>query len=207
MPGITEREKATPAMQQYYAAKEQYPDCIIFFRMGDFYETFCEDAEICARELEITLTSRGKMANGESIPLAGVPHHAVETYLGRMIQKGYKVAICEQIEDPKKAKGIVKRDVIRVVTPGTVIDASLLSSDSSRFLMALCENKAGEQIVGGKKARKENLSLGIAFLEISTGEFYATTIEVPDFLQKKEKDSQNFLYNSILAEISSFSPV
>jgi DNA mismatch repair protein MutS len=210
MTDITDREKVTPAMQQYYAAKEQYPDCIIFFRMGDFYETFCEDAEICARELEITLTSRGKMASGESIPLAGVPYHAVDTYLGRMIQRGYKVAICEQVEDPKKAKGIVKRDVVRVVTPGTVIDANLLSSDRSHFLMALCENKAGEQNEKGdrgKKARKENRSLGIAFLEVSTGEFYATTIEVPDSLQKKEKDYQDFLYNSILAEISSFSPV
>ena len=203
MTDITEREKATPAMQQYYAAKEQYPDCIIFFRMGDFYETFYEDAEICARELEITLTSRGKTTSGESIPLAGVPHHAVETYLGRMLQKGYKVALCEQIEDPKKAKGVVKRDVVRVITPGTVIDANLLSSDRSHFLMALCANKAE----GGKKVRREILSLGIAFLEISTGEFYATIIEVPDSLQKKEKDSQNFLYNSILAEISAFSPV
>ena len=202
-----EREKATPAMQQYYAAKEQYPDCIIFFRMGDFYETFYEDAEICARELEITLTSRGKMINGDPIPLAGVPHHAVETYLGRMIQKGYKVALCEQTEDPKKAKGVVKRDVVRVITPGTVIDANLLSSDRSRFLMALCENKAGEQDDGGRKVRRERRSLGIAFLEISTGEFYATTIEAPDLLQTKEKDCENFFYNSILAEISAFSPV
>jgi len=207
MADITEREKATPAMQQYYAAKEQYPDCIIFFRMGDFYETFYEDAEICARELEITLTSRGKTTNGESIPLAGVPHHAVETYLGRMIQKGYKVALCEQTEDPKKAKGVVKRDVVRVVTPGTVIDANLLSSDRSRFLMALFENKDGEQNGGGRKTRRETRSLGVAFLEISTGEFYATTIEAPDFLQKKERDCENFFYNSLLAEISAFSPV
>lgn len=152
--------KITPAMQQFHAAKEQYPDCVIFFRMGDFYETFCEDAEICARELEITLTSRGKSIDGESIPLAGVPYHAVEGYLGRMISKGYKVAICEQIEDPKTAKGIVKRGVVRVVTPGTVIDAGLIGSDRARYLMAVISN--------GRKKR-----LGIAFLEISTGEFHA----------------------------------
>ena len=202
-----ERGKVTPAMQQYYAAKEQYPDCVIFFRMGDFYETFCEDAEICARELEITLTSRGKMADGEAIPLAGVPYHAVETYLGRMIQKGYKVAICEQVEDPKKAKGVVKRDVVRVITPGTVIDANLLSSDHSRFLMALCEHavEEGEKKMGrGEKKRK---SIGLSFLDISTGEFYATTVETPEALQKKEKDSLEFLYYAILREISAFSPV
>ena len=92
--------KVTPAMQQFYDAKQQYPDCIIFFRMGDFYETFCEDAQVCARELDITLTSRGRMPDGQEIPLAGVPYHAVDTYLSRMIGKGYKVAICEQVEDP-----------------------------------------------------------------------------------------------------------
>ncbi|MDR2855323.1 MAG: DNA mismatch repair protein MutS [Methanomicrobiales archaeon] len=203
-----EHGKVTPAMQQYYAAKEQYPDCIIFFRMGDFYETFCEDAEICARELEITLTSRGKMGDGEAIPLAGVPYHAVESYLGRMIQKGYKVAICEQIEDPKKAKGVVKRDVVRVITPGTVIDANLLSSDHSRFLMALCEHTDEEE--GGKKTgrgERKQKSIGLSFLDISTGEFYATSIETPEVLQKKEKDSREFLYHAILGEISAFSPV
>ena len=203
-----ERGKITPAMQQYYAAKDQYPDCIIFFRMGDFYETFYEDAEICARELEITLTSRGKMADGEAIPLAGVPYHAVETYLGRMIQKGYKVAVCEQVENPKTAKGVVKRDVVRVITPGTVIDANLLPSDYSRFLMALCEyeeESESEKKTGrGEKKRK---SIGLSFLDISTGEFYATTISVPPALQKKEKDSKQFLYHAILREISAFSPV
>ena len=208
MPEIKELGKLTPAMQQYYAAKEKYPDCVIFFRMGDFYETFCEDAEICSRELEITLTSRGKMGGGEPIPLAGVPYHAVETYLGRMIQKGYKVAICEQIEDPKKAKGIVKRDIVRVVTPGTVIDANLLSSDHSRFLMALCEHEDTERDEEKlQRGKREKRSLGISFLDISTGEFYATTVEAPDLLQRKERESRDFFSNAILAEISTFSPV
>ena len=133
--------RITPAMQQFYAAKKDYPDCVIFFRMGDFYETFCEDAEICSRELDITLTSRGRAPDGQNIPLAGVPHHAVESYLSRMIAKGYKVAICEQMEDPKKAKGIVKRDVIRVVTPGTVIDAALLPSAGARYLFSVVSDK------------------------------------------------------------------
>ncbi len=162
--GEAGEKKITPAMQQFYAAKKQYPDCVIFFRMGDFYETFCEDAEICARELEITLTSRGKGVNGESIPLAGVPYHAVEGYLARMIGKGYKVAICEQVEDPKLAKGIVKRDVVRVVTPGTVIDAGLIGSDRACYLMGLITNKKPKR-------------LGMAFLEVSTGEFYAVSRE------------------------------
>jgi DNA mismatch repair protein MutS len=150
-------------MRQFYEAKRQYPDCIIFFRMGDFYETFCEDAEICAREMEITLTSRGRMPDGQEIPLAGIPYHALDGYLSRMISRGYKVAICEQVEDPKKAKGIVKRDVVRVVTPGTVIDAALLPGEHARYLMAAVLNR--------KKKR-----IGLAFLDISTGDFQASEI-------------------------------
>lgn len=155
--------KVTPAMKQFYEAKRQYPDCIIFFRMGDFYETFCEDAEICAREMEITLTSRGRMPDGQDIPLAGIPYHALDGYLSRMISRGYKVAICEQVEDPKKAKGIVKRDVVRVVTPGTVIDAALLSGEGARYLMAACSDPKGRMA-------------GLAFLDISTGDFQVCEI-------------------------------
>ncbi|MDY3202812.1 MAG: DNA mismatch repair protein MutS, partial [Methanocorpusculum sp.] len=116
-------KKLTPAMEQVKTFKEKYPDCILFMRMGDFYETFFEDAEICARELDIVQTSRSKDPDGVPIPLAGIPYHAVDLYLPRMIRKGYKVAVCEQVEDPKLAKGVVKRDVVRVVTPGTAIDA------------------------------------------------------------------------------------
>lgn len=166
--GLSEKPgRITPAMMQFYDAKRQYPDCVIFFRMGDFYETFCEDAEICARELDITLTARGRMPDGQDIPLAGVPYHAVETYLARMISKGYKVAICEQVEDPKKAKGIVKRAVVRVVTPGTVIDAALLSTESARYLMAVYPDQKKKQV-------------GISLIDISTGDFQFTQIPLQE---------------------------
>jgi len=152
-------EKMTPAMRQFYAMKEKHPDCIIFFRMGDFYETFGDDAGVVSRELDIVLTARGKDREGEKMPLAGVPYHAAETYISRLVSKGYRVAVCEQIEDPKKAKGIVKRDVVRVITPGTVIDASMIASPGARYLMALWPDDGGKRF-------------GLAFLDISTGEFF-----------------------------------
>lgn len=151
--------KMTPAMHQYYTAKEEYSDALIFFRMGDFYESFGEDAKTIARELEITLTTRGKGEDGKNMPLAGIPYHAIDTYLPRLIKKGYKVAICEQLEDPKLAKGVVKRGVVRVVTPGTAIDPSMFSDATNNYLMAL----------SGK-----NDDFGVSFLDVSTGEFMAT---------------------------------
>ncbi|MBC7085888.1 MAG: DNA mismatch repair protein MutS [Methanomethylovorans sp.] len=151
--------KMTPAMQQYYEAKKEYSDALIFFRMGDFYESFGEDAKTIAKELEITLTTRGRGEDGKNMPLAGIPYHAIDTYLPRLIRKGYKVAICEQLEDPKLAKGIVKRGVVRVVTPGTAIDPSMFTDATNNYLMAL----------SGK-----NNDFGISFLDVSTGEFIAT---------------------------------
>jgi DNA mismatch repair protein MutS len=151
--------KVTPAMQQYYAAKEEHKDALIFFRMGDFYESFGEDAKTIAQELEITLTTRGKSKDGEKMPLAGIPYHAIDNYLPRLIKKGYKVAICEQLEDPKKAKGVVKRGVVRVVTPGTAMDSSMFADSSNNYLMA----------VYGEKEE-----YGLSFLDISTGEFLTT---------------------------------
>ncbi|MBE0523559.1 MAG: DNA mismatch repair protein MutS [Methanosarcinales archaeon] len=160
-------QKLTPAMRQYYDAKQQYPDALIMFRMGDFYESFGEDAATMARELEITLTTRGKDKEGEKMPLAGIPYHALDTYLPRLIKKGYKVAICEQLEDPKQAKGVVKRGVVRVVTPGTIIDSSMFSDSGSNYLMSVAGN---------------GNDLGISFLDISTGEFMTTQIQdVPPF--------------------------
>ena len=153
--------KVTPAMQQYYAAKEEHKDALIFFRMGDFYESFGEDAKTIAKELEITLTNRGKDKDGEKMPLAGIPYHAIDNYLPRLIKKGYKVAICEQLEDPKQAKGVVKRGVVRVVTPGTAMDSSMFSDSSNNYLMALYGDK-GEY--------------GLSFLDISTGEFLTTQL-------------------------------
>src|SRR6056297_887758 len=129
--------KLTPAMKQYYEAKKQHSDALIFFRMGDFYESFGEDAKTIAQELEITLTTRGKNKEGEKMPLAGIPYHAIDNYLPRLIKKGYKVAICEQLEDPKKAKGVVKRGVVRVVTPGTAMDSSMFSDAANNYLMSI----------------------------------------------------------------------
>jgi DNA mismatch repair protein MutS len=150
----------TPAMRQYYSVKTRYPDAILFFRMGDFYETFGEDAGVVARELDITLTARGKDKNGDRMPLAGVPHHAADGYIARLVGKGYKVVICDQIEDPKTAKGVVKRDVTRVITPGTLIDSSMLGSAGARYLMAVAPD------------RKD--TYGLAFLDVSTGEFFVS---------------------------------
>ncbi len=129
----------TPAMQQYMKIKQQYPDCIVLFRMGDFYETFYEDAKTVSKELEIVLTKRGK--GEKQAPLAGVPFHALDNYLARLIKKGYKVAIVEQIEDPKFAQGLVKRDLMRIVTPGTVIESSMLSDKQNNYIVCLNKEK------------------------------------------------------------------
>ncbi len=127
----------TPAMRQYLDAKRQYRDAIVFFRMGDFYEMFYEDALVASRALELTLTSRSKDATGGAIPMCGVPYHAVDGYLARLVKKGFRVAICEQVEDPRKAKGLVRREVVRVVSPGTLTDAAYLDAREPAFLMAL----------------------------------------------------------------------
>ena len=148
----------TPLMDQYFKIKEQHSDCLLLFRLGDFYEMFGEDAVIGSKELEITLTSRDK-GKKEKIPLCGVPWHALDSYLPKLLNKGYKVAICEQLEDAKKSKGLVDRGVVRIVTPGTVLEGSALDSRSNNYLMALVER---------------NDAFGMAFVDISTGEFLAT---------------------------------
>jgi len=156
----TEADKLTPAMKQFHKFKEKYPDCILFFRMGDFYETFYEDAKTCSRVCGLTLTSRSKGAN--PIPLAGVPYHAVDGYLKKMLQAGYKVAVCEQVEDPKQAKGVVKRDIVRIVTPGTLTDDMLLDAKSDNFL---CTFSLG---------RNSNATL--SWVDISTGHFFVQQV-------------------------------
>jgi len=158
------KEGPTPAMRQFYEIKKKYPGTVLFFQMGDFYETFGEDAEVVSRELEITLTSRGRDLNGEKMPLAGVPIHAGESYIARLVRKGYRVAVCDQIEDPKKAKGIVKRDVVRIITPGTIIDSGMLGDSGPSYLMSIFPDKKREEY-------------GIAFLDISTGEFFITSCD------------------------------
>jgi len=147
-------------MQQYLDIKEQYNDCILFFRLGDFYEMFFQDAEIASKELEITLTGRD-CGLDERAPMCGVPFHSVDPYISKLINKGYKVAICEQTEDPALAKGLVKREVIRVVTPGTVIESSMLDERKNNFLLSIFKNK---------------VFFGIAAVDITTGEFLTTQI-------------------------------
>jgi DNA mismatch repair protein MutS len=156
-------------MRQYLDVKRQHRDAIVFFRMGDFYEMFYEDALAAARVLELTLTSRAKDGSGAAIPMCGVPFHAIDTYMGRLVRKGYRVAICDQVEDPRKAKGIVKREVTRVVSPGTFADASYLEAREPAFLAALSP-AAGDGAGPG---------LGLSFLDVSTGEFAAAEFHGP----------------------------
>ncbi|MFN8450287.1 MAG: hypothetical protein U0521_17295 [Anaerolineae bacterium] len=147
--------------------KRQYQDCIVLFRLGDFYETFDADAEVAARELDLVLTSR-PVSKNERIPMAGVPHHAVESYIARLIEKGYHVAVCEQITEPN-GKGLVEREVTRVITPGTVTEPELLSENKPNYLMAIYP-------VGDLESGTWTTA-GLAYADISTGEFAATQLE------------------------------
>ena len=135
---LTEKElaKITPMMQHYIQTKKENPGCILFYRLGDFYEMFFDDAVLVSRELELTLTGKS-CGLEERAPMCGIPFHAAETYLTRLVNKGYKVAICEQVEDPKLAKGMVKREVIRVVTPGTNLDSGSLDETKNNYLMSI----------------------------------------------------------------------
>src|SRR5512142_2789861 len=158
-------EPSTPLMRQYAAIKKEHPQTLLFFRLGDFYELFFEDAILASRELQITLTSRNK-EKGVDIPMCGVPYHAAENYISKLIRKGYKVAICDQVEDPKKAKTIVRREVTRVVTQGTAADSSLNSEDNN-FLAAIC--RLEDSASAGQ--RRPDIRAGFAALDLSTGEF------------------------------------
>lgn len=156
-----QKEKLSPMMQQYFALKEKYPDCVLFFRLGDFYEMFFDDAITAARELEITLTGKA-CGLEERAPMCGIPHHAVDGYLTRLVSKGYKVAICEQMEDPKQCKGIVKREVVRIVTPGTNLNTQSLEDGKNNYLMGIFYMSD---------------SFGVATVDVTTGEFYMTEVE------------------------------
>ncbi len=168
----------SPMMQRYLETKKEYQDCILFYRLGDFYEMFFDDAITASRELELTLTGKD-CGQEERAPMCGVPHHAAEIYISRLIAKGYKVAICEQLEDPKKAKGIVKRGVIRVVTPGTLVDSNMLEERKNNYIMSIY---------------KTGIYYGISICDISTGEFYSAEI----------KDNYNF--PMLLDEIARYTP-
>lgn len=171
-------ETLTPMMQQYRDVKNRMPDKLIFFRCGDFYEVFFEDAVVASRELEITLTSRNKDKKGEAIPMAGVPYHAVDGYVARLVRRGYKVAICEQLEDPRPGT-LVKREVTRVFSPGTVTEDSMLDPRDNNYLAALLPRGDG---------------FGLAFLDVSTGDFFATEDRSP----RHEE--------TLLAELHRFAP-
>ena len=156
----------TPMMRQYLKMKELHPDCILFFRLGDFYEMFQEDAKLASRELDLTLTTRDRgKPEDQRTPMCGVPYHSADAYIARLIAKGYKVAICEQMEDPATAKGLVDRDIIRIVTPGTVIASSMLEEGRNNFICAVYADSAGA---------------GLCFCDISTGEISVTSFTGPD---------------------------
>ena len=168
----------SPMMQHYLETKNKYKDCILFYRLGDFYEMFFDDAINVSRELELTLTGKD-CGQEERAPMCGIPYHAAETYISRLISKGYKVAICEQLEDPKQAKGIVKRDVIRVVTPGTVTEANLLDDKKNNYIMCVYKN---------------GIYFGVTVCDVTTGDLRTTEI----------KETNNFA--TLLDEISKYSP-
>jgi DNA mismatch repair protein MutS len=159
-------------MRQYFEAKRQYRHALVFFRMGDFYEMFYEDALVASRALDLTLTSRSKDSAGTPVPMCGLPFHAADGYIARLVKKGYSVAICEQIEDPKKAKGVVKRDVVRVVSPGTLTDSAYLDAREPAFLMAIVATSPFAKASTSAKASVDRtVEYGVALVDLSTGEF------------------------------------
>ena len=164
----------SPMMQQYFEIKEQYSDYLLFFRLGDFYELFFDDAILGSKELELTLTGRS-CGQDEKAPMCGVPYHSADTYIAKLVERGYRVAICEQVEDPALAKGIVKREVIKIITPGTVTNQSMLNENETNYL-------AGIYI--GRE------TTAIAYCDISTGELNATFFT--------DTDSNEILFNELV---------
>src|SRR6266513_6382765 len=172
----------TPVLRQYHELKQQHPRTLLFFRLGDFYELFFDDAVTGSRELQITLTARHK-ERGDPVPMCGVPHHSAANYIAKLVRKGYRVAICEQTEEASKTKKLVRREVVRVVTPGTPIDPQLLEPRASVYLAAVCAQ--GEMV-------------GAAVLDISTGEFRATQANGPDAWARIVADIQSYVPRELL---------
>lgn len=158
---IIDVSKLSDMMKQYMAIKENYSDCLLFFRLGDFYEMFFDDAVVASRELELTLTGRD-CGLEKRAPMCGVPYHSVDTYMQRLIGRGYKVAVCEQLTDPKDSKGLVERGVVRIITPGTVMEQSMLDEKTNNYVCAV--NPGPKRI-------------GFAWADVSTGDFYTTEFE------------------------------
>ncbi|MFC1933767.1 DNA mismatch repair protein MutS [Chloroflexota bacterium] len=180
------REGSPPIRQQYLRIKRRYPQAIVFFRLGDFYETFDEDAKVVSKELEIVLTSR-EMGKGHRVPLAGIPYHALDNYLARLVNRGHKVAICEQITQPGETKGLVEREVIRVVTPGTVVEPSLLDCKTNNYLISL--------VLGDDEA-------GIAYADITTSEFATTQVPLQRALPELERLSPSEIITAESSDLS-----
>ncbi len=181
------KEGSTPIRQQYLKIKRQYPQAIVLFRLGDFYETFDEDAKITSRELEIVLTSR-EMGRGNKVPLAGIPYHALDNYLARLINRGYKVAICEQVTKPGETRGLVEREVVRLVTPGTVVEPSLLDSKANNYLVSVVLGE-GE--------------VGLAYVDITTSEFATTQLPLARAVTEMERLSPSEIIAPENAELDS----
>ena len=175
----------TPMFAQYLEIKQQYQDTILFYRLGDFYETFFDDAATCARELELVLTGRDGGKEMGRVPMAGIPYHAADNYIGRLIERGFKVAICEQMEDPRKAKGLVKRDVTRVITPGTIVEPKMLKEKQNNFLCAVAYGKSG---------------FGLAVTDLSTGEFAACEMAGADGLKQLVDELSRLEPSEVLLE-------
>ena len=176
----------TPMMEQYFEIKNQYKDYIVFYRLGDFYEMFFDDAITVSRELELTLTGRD-CGEAERAPMCGVPFHSSEGYIARLIEKGFKVAICEQMEDPAKAKGLVKRDIVRVVTPGTLIEAGMLTEKRNNYVAAIC--------LGASE-------IGLCFADASTAEVYATTLRGDNAEARLQSELGTYLPSEIITDLS-----
>ncbi|HRT82674.1 MAG TPA: DNA mismatch repair protein MutS, partial [Oscillospiraceae bacterium] len=173
----------TPMMKQYFEIKEQYPDAILMYRLGDFYEMFFDDAKLASRELELVLTGRD-WGQAERAPMCGVPFHSADSYIARLVSKGYKVAICEQTEDPALAKGIVKRAVVRVLTPGTVIENSMLEEGKNNYLACIC---------------LKNTTAGVCFVDVSTGLVHLTHLSAKDVHKRILAELGHFLPSEILS--------
>ena len=176
--------KLTPMLRQYLEIKEQHQDAILFYRMGDFYEMFFEDAKIASKILNITLTSRNSKSDKDRVPMCGIPFHAATGYLAKLVNNGNRVAICEQTEDPSQAKGIVKREVVRIVSPGVATDEEVLDAKTNRYVASLIHQPAAN-----------NRIFGLAFLDLSTGEFLVGEFNDP---------SEN--YDLVLDQISRMDP-
>lgn len=175
----------TPMMEQYFEIKNQYKDYLLFYRLGDFYEMFFEDAKIASRELELTLTGRD-CGEAERAPMCGVPFHSAENYIAKLIEKGYKVAICEQMEDPAKAKGLVKRDIVRIITPGTLLEPTMLSEQKNNYICAVC--------LDGK-------NWGVCFADVSTAEVYVTELSGDNMLSRLQSEIGTYRPSEVIVDL------